>query len=608
MSAQLKKLLWLLSARERRNAILLLGMMLIGAILEVVGVAAVPAFVGTIMDPGRLRAVPGAQTVVEALGLTTTLDYIVWGGLAMAAVFAAKNGFLVLNHYAQSRYVAGRQYALGRRLTEAYLQAPYTLHLERNTAELMRNVNREVSIVANQLIAAVLELCTRLLILIAVLVFLFVMEPLATLYWIAFFGILGAVGVAAVSGRLKRWGVQEQRAGRRLVQSLHQGFGGIKEAKVANRTAYFAGSIAAAIHDIASLNRNKQFAIRSVAPVIEFTAVVGLLALAAGLVLEGRSTESLVVTLSLFVVGLVRLREALTALTAHVASLRYNLVSVEPVYEDLRSFERRKASVPVVLSGTSAQNTSAQNTSAQKKFARIELRDVWYRYARDNDFALKGINVAIESGTAVGFVGSTGAGKSTLIDVLLALLEPERGGVFVDGVDIRESGIAAWQSNVGYVPQSIYLLDDSIRRNVAFGVADEDVDEVALQRAVSTAQLDRFVARQPQGLDTRVGERGVRLSGGERQRIGIARALYHDPGVLIFDEATSSLDSNTERAVISAVEALRGERTIIMIAHRLSTVRNCDMLHFLKDGRVEASDSYKGLQANHQEFRRMTGS
>ena len=598
MTAQLRKLVWLLDARERRNALLLLGLMIVGALLEVVGVAAVPAFVGALMDPEGLHTIPGAPAVIDFLGLETTLDYIVWGGLTLAVLFAAKNGILVLNYYAQARYVAGRQRSLGRRLTEAYLRAPYTLHLQRNTAELMRNVNREVSIVANQLIAAALELCTRLLILVAVLVFLFVVEPWATLYWIAFFGLLGAVGVAAVSGRLKRWGQQEQRAGRWLVQALHQGFGGIKEAKVANRTGHFADGIAGAIHDISSLNRNKQFAIKSVAPVIEFAAVAGLLALAAGLVLEGRSTESLVITLSLFVVGLVRLREALTALMAHVASLRYNLVSVDPVYEDLKALEQRESAKP----------GARDATPDHSRFGRVELRDVWYSYQGGQDFALKGINVTIDSGSVVGFVGSTGAGKSTLVDVVLALLEPQRGGVFVDGVDIRESGVAAWQRNVGYVPQSIYLLDDSIRRNVAFGIADEDIDELALQRAISAAQLEAFVTRQPQGLETRVGERGIRLSGGERQRIGIARALYHDPGMLVFDEATSSLDSNTERAVIAAVDALRGERTIVMIAHRLSTVRDCDMLHFLKNGAIEASDSYSGLEARHHEFRRMTGS
>ena len=236
----------------------------------------------------------------------------------------------------------------------------------------------------------------------------------------------------------------------------------------------------------------------------------------------------------------------------------------------------------------------------------IELRDVWYRYAKHKSFALKGVNVSIAKGSAVGFVGSTGAGKSTLVDTILALLEPETGGVFVDGTDIRKSGVKAWQASIGYVPQSIYLLDDTIRRNIAFGIPDEEVDELALMRAVTIAQLQRLVENQPEHLDTRVGERGGRLSGGERQRIGIARALYHDPKVLIFDEATSSLDNTTERAIIAAVERLKGERTVIMIAHRLTTVRNCDMLHFLKEGRIEASGSYDQLKADHDEFRLMT--
>lgn len=593
MAAQFRKLLWLLDAREKRNGAILLVLMLLGAFMEVLGVAAVPAFVSAVVEPERLRQVPFVAGIADRLGLEGAVDFVVWGSIGLASIFAAKAGLLVLNFHFQMRYVANRQISLARRLTDAYLHAPYTFHLQRNTMEIVRNVNREVTIIANQVIGSVLELATRGIILLAVLAFLFAVEPWITLYWIGFFGILGGIGVGALSGRLKRYGQLEQQEGRRFLQAVSQAFGGIKEVKVLGREGYFAAQVDRAVSSIARVNRFRQFAGRAIAPAIEFVAVAGLLILIVGMVLSGTPASAILVTVSLFAIGLLRLREALTAVMGHLGSLRYNLVSVEPVHADLQAFEHR---------ATAARRTAVP--PGPKGFRRdVALHHVWYRYAGAADHALKDINVTIPRGAAVGFVGSTGAGKSTLVDTILALLEPERGGLFVDGRDIRESGIAAWQRNIGYVPQSIYLLDDSIRRNIAMGIPEAEVDEAALRRAIAAAQLEPLIGSQ--GLETRVGERGVRLSGGERQRIGIARALYHDPDVLVFDEATSSLDTSTERAVIAAIEALKGERTIIMIAHRLGTVRNCDTLHFLKDGRIEASGSFAELRRQHPEFQMM---
>ncbi|WP_029031777.1 ABC transporter ATP-binding protein [Salinarimonas rosea] len=594
MIRQYKKLLWLLDAREKRRGAALLVLMLVAAAAEVIGVAAVPAFVGLVVDPERMQRIPVVADAAAMLGIETTTDLVIWGGLALAAVFALKTALLIGNFYLQMRYVAGRQVSLARRLTDAYLGAPYTFHLHRNSSEIVRNVNREVSVVSGQIIAATLELCTRVVILIAVLGFLFVVEPWITLYWILFFGVIGGAGVAFGSERLRRYGEREQTEGRRVLKAITQSFGGIKEVRVLGREGYFSRQVASAVTTIAQVLRYRQLAMKVIGPVIELGAIVGLLALVAWLVLAGTPTDEVLVTLSLFVVGLVRLREALTAAMSHLAGLRYNLVSVDPIYRDLRELEHDRYAT---VGKAGAKPTPLRDA--------IELRGVSYRYQDTDSWALKDVDVSIPRGSAVGFVGSTGAGKSTLVDTLLALVEPEEGGVYVDGVDIRESGVRAWQRAVGYVPQSIYLLDDTIRANIAFGIPEDEVDEVAVQRAVRIAQLERFVERQPQGLETRVGERGVRLSGGERQRIGIARALYQDPQVLVFDEATSALDNSTERAIIGSVEALRGERTVIMIAHRLSTLRNCDTLYFLKAGRIEASGGYDELQDRHSDFRVM---
>lgn len=596
MLPQLKKLVALLDRRARRNGVILLLMMIVGAGMEVVGVAAVPAYVSMVVYPEQIARFPVLQSVVERLGLTDTNSLVVWGAVALILVFAVKNSFLVFNYHLQTRYTTNRRIELAGRLTAAYMRAPYPFHVARNTSELLRNIDREASIIAYQVLGAILELLTHVLILAAVLIFLFLAEPWITFWWLVAFGLMGGAGVAAVSARLKRYGLEEQEQRKHFVQSLYQGFGSIKEARVLNREGYFADRVADSVRRIARVVRFKNFTTKAIAPVTEFIAITGLLVIAAVLVLLGRPTESILVTLSLFVVGLVRLRQTIGAAMTHLAGLRYSIVSVDPVHADLTALEagRRPAAGPARLPPPRHMRRA------------LELRGVWYRHEQAAAHALKGIDLVIPAGAAVGLVGSTGAGKSTLVDVILGLLEPERGCVLVDGTDIRDGGVGAWQRTIGYVPQSIYLLDDTIRRNVALGLEDAEIDDDALWAAIRTAQLEGFVKAQPEGLDAVIGEQGVRLSGGERQRIGIARALYHDPGVLILDEATSSLDNATERAIIGAVEALKGRRTVIMIAHRLTTVQSCDALHFLKAGRIEASGTYSELQALHQDFRLMS--
>lgn len=595
MLDQFRKLLALLSPRDRRNSVILLLMMVTGAALEVVGVAAVPAFVSAVVYPDKLAQFPALYGFLDSLGLTEPRALVVWGAVALVGVFALKNGYLILNYWVQMKFVTNRRMDFARRLTRAYMQAPYPFHVSRNTSELLRNIDRESSIIAYQVIGATLELMTHVLILVAVLVFLFIAEPWITFWWMLIFGAAGSVAVMAVSAKLKRYGLEEQTQRKNFVQSLYQGFGSIKEARVLNRERFFAGRIADTVGAIARVVRFKQFTQKAVGPVTEFVAIAGLLVIAAALVLLERPTESILVTLSLFVVGLVRLRQTIGSAMTHLTALRYSIVSVDPVHEDLMLLEGREKPWP----------DPARLPPPHHLTTAIELEDVWYRHADAPDHALKGISLSIPAGAAVGFVGSTGAGKSTLVDIILGLLVPEKGTVRVDGKDIAAE-VGRWQRCIGYVPQSIYLLDDTIRRNIALGIEDAEIDEQALRTAIRLAQLENFVAAQPHGLDEVIGEQGVRLSGGERQRIGIARALYHDPDVLILDEATSALDNATERAIIGAVEALKGRRTVIMIAHRLTTVRNCDTLYFLKGGRIDAAGNYTELEDRHPEFRLMS--
>lgn len=596
MKKQLGQLWTLLRPKDKRNGVLLFLMMLVGAFLEVVGLAAVPAFVGALVDPGRLAGVPVFGGYLEGIAADDPALLVMSGAVLLFVIFLVKNAYLALNHYAQVKYMLSRRVDFANRLMRAYMRAPYAFHLRHNTSELLRNVERETNVVAQQVIGSLLEVATRVVILIAILGFLLVAEPVITLFWGVLFTLCMVGVLFATSRKLQNHALTEQLYRSQFVQALYQAFGGIKESRVLDREAFFAERFGYGLGRTAVAIRYKTFLTRIIPPLTEMVAITGLLILAVVLVQLQRPMETILVTMSLFVVALVRLREAFSSLLARLTGLRYSLVSIAPVYRHLQELE--EAGGP--------QDAPASPVGEPIRLAsEIRVENVWFRHAGAERPSLRGLDLVVPANSVVGLVGSTGAGKSTAIDTILGLLEPESGTVRVDGVDIREGDVRRWRRAIGYVPQTIYLLDDTIRRNIALGLPDEEIDEAALARAVRAAQLEDFIARQPEGLDTVVGENGLRISGGERQRIGIARALYHDPSVLILDEATSSLDTITESEVIRSVEEMRGMRTIIMIAHRLSTVRNCDCLYFLRDGRVETKGTYDELRDRNLEFAHM---
>ncbi|MEX0929736.1 MAG: ATP-binding cassette domain-containing protein, partial [Balneolales bacterium] len=313
------------------------------------------------------------------------------------------------------------------------------------------------------------------------------------------------------------------------------------------------------------------------------------------LVLQGRAVQSIIPILTLFAVAVVRLMPAFRDVVGNYTNIRFNIFAVDPVFDDLKELERERSAIH--LNGTRKPSPLTLKNS-------IKIEDLHYKYPNSEAQALNGIDLEIPKGSAIAFVGASGAGKTTIVDVLLGLLPPTRGVIKVDGRDIR-TNLRAWQSNIGYIPQFIYLSDDTIKRNIAFGLEDDEIEDYKLDNAIKAAQLDRLVQNLPKGYNSVIGERGIMLSGGQRQRIGIARALYHNPEVLVMDEATSALDNVTEKYIIQALEKLRGDRTMIMIAHRLTTVRNCDVLYFMKDGVIEASGSHAELLERSSDFKLM---
>jgi ABC-type multidrug transport system fused ATPase/permease subunit len=530
------------------------------------------------------RNYPALQPALHALGNPSQQSLVIGGMLVLVGVYLIKTLFLTVLAWRQARFTFGVQAHLSQRLFTVYLRQPYTFHLQRNSAQLIRNVLNEVSLFTGTGIQPGITLLAESLVLLGLCSLLLFVEPLGALI------VVSALGSAAwgfhrlTCGRIARWGEARQHHEGLRLQHLQQGLGGAKDVKLLGRETDFLEQFR--LHNAQCARAWQLHTTLGQFPRLwlEMLAVSGLAILVISMLAQDRKLEAVLPTLGLFAAAAFRLLPSVNRVLGAVQSLRYVL----PVFDILHA--ELKLTTPEV------DDTHRPVTLFR---AALELSQITYTYRGAAEPTLKDLSLAIQRGESVGFIGASGAGKSTLVDILLGLLTPDRGEVRVDGQDIR-ANLRSWQDQIGYVPQSIYLTDDTLRRNVAFGLPNEQIDDAAVQRAIRAAQLEEFVASLPDGVETLVGERGIRLSGGQRQRIGIARALYHDPAVLVLDEATSSLDTATEHDVMQAVTALQSSKTVLIVAHRLSTVEHCDRLYRLEYGRVVAEGSLNPMLQSHK--------
>lgn len=565
-----RKLWQVLNPRQRRDAAILLGLSIIGMVMETLGVGLViPALV--VMTQSDLATrYPRLAPMLHALGDPSQSRLVVIGMLVLVAVYAIKGVFLGVLAWRQMRFAYGVQAELSERLFTSYLRQPYAFHLQRNSAQLIRNAVTETNLFSQTVLVAALSVLSESLIGLGITVLMLIVEPVGT---IAVIGTIGAAVWAfhrASRAWIGRWGAARQEHEGRRIQHLQQGLGGAKDVKLLGREDDFLNEFSRHNAGYARVGRRFGFLTQLPRLWLEFLAVAGLAALVLVMIWHGRSIESLLPALGLFSVGAFRLMPSANRVLSGVQNVRYGLTAVDVLHAELRGLPA----------------TSAPQRGRPMPFQdALRLEKVSFRYPSADRSALVDVTLTVPRGSSVGFIGTTGAGKSTLVDTLLGLLTPESGRVTVDGEDIQRNP-RGWQDQIGYVPQSIFLTDDTLRRNIAFGVPDALIDETAVLRVVRATQLESMVSELPNGLGTVVGERGIRLSGGQRQRIGIARALYHDPAVLVLDEATSSLDTDTEREVMETVRALRGDKTLVIVAHRFSTVAHCDRLLRLERGRI----------------------
>ncbi len=580
--------LWrLLPARDRKRLALGMAAAALLALLEAVSVGLVPLFVLVLQNPAKVAAL-GTQWL-GAAWVPAGDRLLVTAAAALVAAYAAKSalGLAVLSF--QARFLCEQQDALTARLLRGYVFAPYSLHLAKSSSAMVRTVLGESGIVMSTMLTALLTVFGDICVGFLVAALLIAAQPLVAVGTVAVFALLSWSFYRAVRGRVARLSSGNVEHGKAALRWITQALAGIKEIKVTGREAFFLeaglrearGSNAAA-QSIALMNNVPRY-------FNEGVAVVAMVLLA--LAMSGSGAADVVPTLVLFAVAATRVIPSFNRIVTSLTSFRYGEAALRSVESELRIMEVTPPSSPAP-------------GGAHLHFESLQIAGLRFRYSADAAFALELPDLRIEPGRKIAFVGPSGSGKTTLVDLMLGLHRASPGMVRVNGRDVSEV-LGAWRASVGYIPQSIFLLDDTIRRNVAFGVVDADVDARRVNEALAAAQLDGLVAELPAGVDTEVGDRGVRLSGGQRQRIGIARALYWDPQVLILDEGTAALDNVTEAGIVRAINALAGRKTIIMIAHRLSTVQSCDRIHFMQDGRIIAAGTYDDLRGRLPEFQAM---
>lgn len=569
-SPSIPRKLWaLLTPPRRRAAVLLMVLMIIGMLLETLGIGLVIPLLVLLTQSDIAARYPVLAPLLRALGNPSREAQIVGGMAALVAFYAVKSSFLTLLAWRQMTFVFGLQAELSERLFTGYLRQPYTFHLQRNSAQLIRNVIGQVGDITTVTLGGLL-LLTEAQVMVGIAVLLLVIEPMGALLVALCMGGAGWLFHRATRARILRWGEARQLHEEMRLKHLQQGLGGVKDVKLLGREADFLAQYR--LHNEGNARVGWRSGTLQQLPRLgmELLAVTGLAALVIVMVARGRSLDGILPTIGVFAAAAFRLMPSVSRVLGSLQSLKYVQPAVNAMYAE---FEGIKPAVLVDRSQPLPFRTA------------LTLENVAFQYPGAEAPALRGVSLTVPRGASVGFIGSSGAGKSTLVDVLLGLLTPDSGTIKVDGVDIQ-TNVGGWQDQLGYVPQVIFLTDDTLRRNVAFGLPEDQIDDEAVWRAIRAAQLEAFVNERPEGLELVVGERGIRLSGGQRQRIGIARALYHDPPVLVLDEATSSLDTITESGVMEAVRALHGNKTILIVAHRTSTVAHCDRLFRLEKGRV----------------------
>ena len=544
--------------------------------LETLSVGMVIPAVGILLQPDYLSQFPRVDHILSYLGDPKGDPLVIMGLLSLAGIFTIKNIFLFFQILYQGTFVFSAQREVAANLFRNYLSKPYSFHLQTNSSVLIRNLTTEINSFCQYVLMPILNLTSEVLVVLALLILLLFVEPIPTL-------CLGLclIGIASIfyrftNSKVARWGKARQVADEEKIKCLQQGFGGIKQIMLGQNLDYFL-RIFQRPNIVSGLMTKKEYIFQYLPKqFIEILAISGLVGVCLFMVFQERSGLEVMAMLSLLATAGFRLIPSFSRILRNLQSIRFGWASVDVLTDEFGEVENRDK--------ISSKIEKIEPASFTDNFS---LKNIAFSYGLNNEELLSDLNFEAKRGECIGIVGESGVGKSTLTNLLLGLVSPSSGIMEVDGCRIKAENIRSWQQMIGYVPQEIYLLDDTIEHNIAFGINEEVIDHSQVREVVEKAGIPKFISSLDEGLNTKIGERGVRLSGGQRQRIGIARALYQNPQVLILDESTSALDEKTEEGILEELRLMKGKVTMIIVAHRQSTLQFCDRIYKMESGRLE---------------------
>ena len=579
MFSVLKKFNKLLNGKQKSRIVILALVTIIGAFLEVIGVSLMLPLITAIIQPNIIQNNKLIANVCNILDLHSHRTFVVVCIIAVIFVFIFKDLFLIMQYYIQARFVYNNQFYTQQRMLNGFLRRPYEFFVNAESGEILRVIQSDVTATYG-LLTIILSMFTETVASLAISITIFIIDPVMTMFVIVMMGMVVIIISKIVKPILKNKGEEKHIHGSLTYKWLIQSITGIKEVKVGAKEGFFEKKFNESGKKY--IEAEKWNTVFSNIPrlLIEMVSVSSTLAFIAFMIYRGKDIETLVPTLGAFAMAAMKLMPSANRIVAAMNQIAFQEPSLNKLLRDIETFEMDEIRFKAYRE--QHKNYSKSELSFNDK---IELSNITYSYKNSDKLILDNANMIIPIGKSIGIVGASGAGKTTAIDILLGILLPVKGKIVADGVDVMDN-YSSWLSHIGYIPQNIFMLDDDINSNVAFGVPKDKIDEEMVMEALKEAQLGEFVKELKDGIYTQIGERGMRLSGGQRQRLGIARALYSKPEILVFDEATSALDNETEAAVMSSINGLHGKKTMIIIAHRLQTIKECDLVYRVENGKI----------------------
>lgn len=572
----LKKLGYLFDKKQKIRIAILTVMIFIGGVLETLGVSALLPFVAVIMDAEAAMNNSYVQILIKFVKIedANTLSLVLL--FLMMGVYVVKNLYLLFQVKEQTKFITYSKNQLISRVLREFLNRPYEFYLDADIPTVFRLTDSDIPNVFNMMMA-VISLVSESVVFVCLSIVLITSDWKMTLFLVCVLGVVTLFLTKILKPRLAKLGKKNQEIQSRIAKWRIEAIYGIKDVKVLHREAFFADNYEESGKVGAGIAKNYSVLNSSPRLIIETIFVCSILGYIAVYIMAGNAVSELLPILTVFGMAAVRLMPCITRINTYITEIAYAQPSLDYVYENLNMNAITRAGDKTV----EATNPKVQIALKDK----IVLDDIEYAYPNTDKKIFDHAHMEVPYGKSVGIMGPSGAGKSTVVDILLGLLKVQKGTITCDGVDVFEN-YPAWLAQIGYIPQTIYLVDEPIRNNIAFGIADEEIDDERIWQVLEEAQLKDFIKTLPEGLDTTIGDRGVRLSGGQRQRLGIARALYHNPEILVFDEATSALDNETEQAVMEAINSFHGKKTMVIIAHRLNTIEKCDVIYKVDGGQI----------------------